>query len=382
VISSHSHPLTNEQTVLKLHVVQADYGDCLLLQYGAEDATRHILIDGGPDGVYVNHLKYKLQEVAALHAHLDLVVLTHVDEDHVVGLVDMLSEIAQARSRGETPLVEVDKLWYNTFRPIESGADGTSDVVETFSSYLSSPFAGGEMQNVAYSISQGEDLWKAAYILKIPLNKGFTNHVVTSDNAPRPVDLDGLKLWVIGPPQANLTRYRRDWDKWFTKHKNDPYSTAAESEALEIDNSVSNLSSIIFLAEVPGRRVLLTGDGKSEDVLAGLKQNGLSELDGILHVDVLKVPHHGSVRNNSREFFQTVSARQYVISASEHGNDGNPDLKTLVWIVESAKQRGEQIDILVTNPNDSTTALQQRYPAEKYGYTLTFLAPDQHSIVI
>lgn len=377
-----SYSQTLGPPVMHLHVVQADYGDCLLLQYGEAGAAKHILIDGGPDGVYANHLKCKLREIAAHHARLDLVVLTHVDEDHVVGLVDMLSEMAQARDRDETPLIDVDKLWYNTFRPIESGADGTSYVVEAFTAYLSSSFAGGEMQSVAYSISQGEDLWKAAQILNIPLNKAFTNHVVTPDNASNPVDFDGLKLWVIGPHQANLTRYKQAWDKWFVRHKNDPYSTEAVSEAHNIDTSVSNLSSIMFLAEVPGRRILFTGDGKWEDVLAGLKQAGLSDPEGRIHVDVLKVPHHGSARNNSRLFFQRVTASQYVIPAGKHKNDDNPDLKTLVWLVESAKQRGEHVDILVTNPNDSTAALQQQYPAEKYGYTLNSLAPDQHSVVI
>lgn len=382
MISVTAHSQTTDPPILRLHVVQADYGDCLLLQYGAEGIARHILIDGGPDGVYAGHLKYKLQEVAAHHDRLDLVVLTHIDEDHVVGLVDMLSEIAQASSRGQTPLIEVGELWYNTFRPIESGANGTSFLVEAFSAYLSSSFAGGEMQSAAYSISQGEDLWKAAHILNIPLNTAFTSRVVTPDNAPHPVEFGGLNVWVIGPSQANLTRYKRDWDKWFTRHSNDPYSTAAASEARDIDTSVSNLSSIMFLAEVPGRRILFTGDGRCDDVLAGLKQAGLSGPDGKLHVDVLKVPHHGSARNNSREFFQKVTASQYVIPAGKHKNDGNPDLTTLVWMVESAKQRGEHIDILVTNPNDGTTALQKQYPAAKYGYTLTFLTPDQHSIII
>jgi beta-lactamase superfamily II metal-dependent hydrolase len=377
-----THPQPTDPPVLGLHVVQADYGDCLLLQYGTEGAAKHILIDGGPDGVYADHLKYNLQEVAVHHGRLDLVVLTHIDEDHVVGLVDMLSEIAQARSNGQAPLIEVCELWYNTFRPIESGANGTSDVVQAFTAYLSSSLAGDEMQSVAFSISQGEDLWKAAHILNIQLNTAFANRTVTPDNAPNPVEFDGLKLWVIGPSQAHLTRYKKDWDKWYTKHKDDPFSIEAVSEARDIDNSVSNLSSIMFLAEVPERRILFTGDGKCEDVMAGLKQAGLTGPDGKLHVDVLKVPHHGSVRNNSRKFFQKVTASQYVISAGKHKNDGNPDLKTLIWMVENAKQRGEHIDILVTNPNDSTTALQQQYPAATYNYTLTFLAPNQHYIVI
>lgn len=66
-----SYSQTIESPILHLHVVQADYGDCLLLQYGTEGTAKHILIDGGPDGAYANHLKFKLQEIAA---HLDILV--------------------------------------------------------------------------------------------------------------------------------------------------------------------------------------------------------------------------------------------------------------------------------------------------------------------
>ena len=71
-MSPTTHYQPTDPPVLRLHVVQADYGDCLLLQYGAEGAAKHILIDGGPDGIYACHLKYKLQEVAAHHGRLDI----------------------------------------------------------------------------------------------------------------------------------------------------------------------------------------------------------------------------------------------------------------------------------------------------------------------
>jgi len=191
---------------LCLHVVQADYGDCLVLQFDAEGVAKYILVDGGPDGVYASHLKIKLEEIAAQKGRLDLVVLTHVDEDHVVGLVDMLSAIAQARNRGETPLIEVGALWYNTFRPIESGAFGTTGLVETFGAYLSSAFAGGAMQRAAYSITQGEDLWKAAHILNIPLNSNFTGRVVAPENAPqRPQTPPAFPAVHDRPPQRSST---------------------------------------------------------------------------------------------------------------------------------------------------------------------------------
>src|SRR5512146_2606835 len=106
------------QPDLRLRVIQADYGDCLILEHsaaGSAGPVSHILIDGGPDGGYARHLKPELQAIAAEGGgKIDLMVLSHVDEDHVVGLVDLMADLATARNRGAQPFIAVDRLWYNT----------------------------------------------------------------------------------------------------------------------------------------------------------------------------------------------------------------------------------------------------------------------------
>jgi len=104
--------------------------------------------------------------------------------------------------------------------------------------------------------------------------------------------------------------------------------------------------------EATGKRLLLTGDGLGNHLIDGLRQANLLSGDGTLHVDTLKVPHHGSDRNVSKKFFKTVTADKYVISAN--GKDGNPDLDTLVWIVEGAREHGRAIEIFATNRTPST----------------------------
>ena len=63
-----------------------------------------------------------------------------------------------------------------------------------------------------------------------------------------------------------------------------------------MDKSVFNLSSIVVLADSGGRRMLLTGDARGDHVLDGIEAAGLFK-DDRLHVDLLKLPHHGSDRN-------------------------------------------------------------------------------------
>lgn len=376
-MNASSRNLSSDLPGLHLRMVQANYGDCLLLEASAAGGTSHILVDGGPEGIYAKHLKPELEKIAARNGKLDLVVLTHVDEDHVTGLADLMVEIDRDRSSGVKPVIDVGGLWYNTFRPLEPGSRFQ---LESFLAYLSSPAADGSLQNILATITQGEDMWTAARHLGIPVNPGFPQGVVSLEAAPRPWENSGFKLWVIGPTWKNLERYQNEWQKWYDRHKENPFNSTAVRKARAIDRSISNLSSIMFLAEAAGRRILMTGDGTGDDVLAGLEQSGLKQAGEKFHVQVLKVPHHGSSRSSSLAFFQAVTADQYIIPAGKHKNDGNPDLQTLVWIVESARARNVEVEILVANPNRSTKTLLKKYQPPQYRFRLSFLKPGDHSI--
>jgi len=79
--------------VFKLRVVQANFGDCLILEYGTAAAPRFMLIDGGPTDVFSDHLESELKNITAAGGKLDLVAISHVDNDHIVGLLDLFATI-------------------------------------------------------------------------------------------------------------------------------------------------------------------------------------------------------------------------------------------------------------------------------------------------
>jgi hypothetical protein len=93
-----------------------------------------------------------------------------------------------------------------------------------------------------------------------------------------------------------------------------------------------NLASLMFLAEENGETLLLTGDGHWEDILKGLEHHHRFDAAGKLHVDVLKVQHHGSEHNIKKEFCDRVTADQYVFSGN--GQHENPDLDVLQLIFD------------------------------------------------
>jgi len=95
----------------------------------------------------------------------------------------------------------------------------------------------------------------------------------------------------------------------------DPLGVGAESE-------VENNASLVIMVKLAGIAILLTGDVEPPG------QAGLVEARDDLRADVLKVPHHGSGRQEPR-FLAAVHARFAVVSAGRHNDYGHPAPRTV-----------------------------------------------------
>ena len=138
---------------------------------------------------------------------------------------------------------------------------------------------------------------------------------------------------MVGPMHDELAVLQKEHDKWLKANK-DKIGVETTLAAF-VDKSFTNLSSIVVLAEAEGKRMLLTGDARGDKVLGGLEMAGLLTTSGdTMHVDVLKVPHHGSANNNIETiFFRRVTADHYVFSGD--GEHGNPERETIEMLFEA-----------------------------------------------
>jgi beta-lactamase superfamily II metal-dependent hydrolase len=361
--------------MFRLHVVQAEFGDCLLLEYGTDGKPRFTLIDGGPSSNFADNLEPVLRKIASKTTALDLTVLSHVDNDHIIGLVDYFAEL-QAGTAG---LPRPKELWHNSWgRAIDP--DGT---VGPRLKALMTASRTAAMPNAAMAtlgIDEGNALRTKATLLNVPINKSVPNvDLITVDDVKNPIAFGNLKLRVVGPTRANLEKLRKEWMSWLDKHEDDVAGDNAMVMA-NSDQSVPNLSSIALIAEAHGKTILLTGDGRSDHLLDGLQMAGRLDAQGRCHVDILKLAHHGSDRDVNKEFFERVSADTYVVSAN--GRYGNPDFDTLAWVVEAAKEAGRKIQLVFTNRAPAITKLLKKYPTAKYRYKSRFLKKGDHSLVL
>jgi hypothetical protein len=137
---------------------------------------------------------------------------------------------------------------------------------------------------------------------------------------------------VVAPLPDQLTALQKE----FAKELKPDAALAAYT-----DGSVPNLSSIAAIAKFQGKTILLTGDARGDYLREGLKQEGKLDAKGKLHVDIFKLPHHGSDRNIDIDFFEDVTADHYVASAD--GTFVNPDRPTMEMLIDARGKDAEYV---------------------------------------
>ncbi|MFI1722617.1 ComEC/Rec2 family competence protein [Streptomyces sp. NPDC020489] len=317
--------------------LNARHGDSFLVRWGANE--RVMLVDGGPSQVYETSLRERLSQLpvdARGVPRIDVVCLSHVDDDHAVGVLKLLRRIQHARDDQEADPFAVRKVWFNS---VEELVDHQEEGLSASARELVDR-ASAESGAVRASYNQGRAIRDAAAALGLDGNPLFDGPLLTGGAAT----LDQLHVTVVAPDGTALEELA---DRWLTARRLQDPGVITSSYT---DGSIPNLSSIVLLLKHRGSTALLTGDARGDRILAGLRDTGL--LDGArpLHVDLLKLPHHGSDRNVESDFFDQVHADHYVISA-DGVKHHHPSEDTLRMLVES-RDRDDEYTIHLTNRID------------------------------
>lgn len=400
--------------IFTIEALEAKEGDCLLVHWGMADDLHTALIDGGPAGTYKDSLRPRLEELRQNNSPrtLELAMISHCDTDHIVGVRDLLREIHQEHAVGGDPdraPAKIQRLWHNAFENImgDSNATRYSAALKGLRSVASvdgeptaslvrqlKKLAGDkrhatapEAADLAHDVSlvlaghgqsnEVRDLHKLLRtrgVIPRPINhpanaRDGSPALITSALATA-FSIRGLKIRVLGPRGQELASLKRNFDRYLQTNG----LASLDVLAAYLDKSVTNLSSIICLLTYNDRTVLLTGDARGDHILDCLDKAKLNTDGQPFHVDVLKVPHHGSNRNVSPEFFEAITADFYVLSGN--GKHGNPDRETLEWIVES-RSASDNFTICLTYPaKDIDTTHKKELARDGKPWV-----PKQHSIV-
>jgi len=312
---------------MKLTAVRAEHGDALVLSAGG----RQVLIDGGPSGTYKRHLKRVLKQLPS--NVIDLAMVSHIDADHIVGLIDLMVELQDAKEDGVVPFLTVREFWHNSYSDLIIDSDdeheGQVAAPASLAANMLSGSGGGDSglsRIVLSSVSQGRQLRHIVEACQVDLNRGFKNSLVMREDQPVVKTIGDLKLTVLGPTISELDKLRNKWQKYLQKLK----QKQADVASVSLDRSVSNIASKVVIAEHDGKTVLLTGDARGDMIIKWLEQTQLLQADKTIEFDIVKLPHHGSRRNLSPEFFNRIHAKNYLISGD--GGSGNPEPGVFEWL--------------------------------------------------
>ncbi|HEY6814493.1 MAG TPA: hypothetical protein VI168_03030 [Croceibacterium sp.] len=362
---------------MKIEIFQSSHGDCLLLE--SADGKR-ILCDGGMSSAMREYVAPELERrcVGDPAYGLDLVYVSHVDADHISGVLVLIGNLVdwkvwqhhhdagdEFREPDSPRAPEIAAIWHNAFRDQLSERSGRiEDLLAASAPVLFATqapegiHAGFEMQNVALGVDQAVQLTK---LVRIGLQGVAVNRLAKSRRAEkllmarprqRPIALGNFSIRIVGPTAAELEKLREGWGNWLARSEarvaqiertvrrqveafaNGIGPELGEWEGVESFRGVTvpNIASLVLLVQEGPWRILLTGDAQHDILLDQLGNAGLLR-GGALHLDVLKVQHHGAAANMSVAFARAVTADHYLFCGN--GEHGNPEPEVLEQIFAS-----------------------------------------------
>lgn len=359
--------MQQEKTMFRVEMLPAAHGDSLWITFGGVDDPRYILIDGGMRYTY-KHLRERILALPPGHRRLELLIITHVDADHIEGCIRLLQDEALG--------LEIREIWFNGQPQLDGLPDPAGvDILGP----RQGEFLGALISQ--YEETAGRPVWNTSFDGKAVMVPGAGDLVSK--------DINGLKLTIVSPGLDQLFELKDEWDKVieeagfepgdveealrllseradlaapdvlggvddFDESEFDEASEAGdfsdvlgESEAaFGSDSSPANGSSIAVLAEWEGKLYLLSGDAYAPVLAASLgrwleQQNAATGSTAeTVKLELFKLPHHGSVSNISEELLELIKCRRYLFSSSGK-IFGHPHDRSVELILEKHQARGK-----------------------------------------
>ena len=334
--------------MFRIEMLPAAHGDCLWIEYGSASTVHRILIDGGPAHAY-QALRERILHLPADERRFDLLVITHIDADHIEGVIRLLLD-------AEALACSFERIWFN-------GRDQLNAVPDPAGAALGG--VQGEMLGMLiadYEQRTGTQVW----------NRGFPGALAAIDrnNPALPVvELPGdCRLTLLSPDHARLLDLKDNWAKELKAARipsgnvaklrerldasrrlrplgdvlgaeddfdlDEQTPAAADDDLADVlggttgepgadapfggDTSRANGSSIALLLDYPATqpevRFLLAGDAWPAVLEASIDH--LVAPGERLAVSGFKLAHHGSVANVSESLLGKLSCANYLISTN------------------------------------------------------------------
>lgn len=310
---------------MKINFLQAENGDSIAINFiDGEGIPRNIVIDSGREVTYFDRVRRDgpLKNVIKnLKGKVDLVILSHIDNDHIEGFLKWFE-------LDKTAPEIIGEVWFNSGEAIANHLNKPKN--ENLNLFIA------DGSNVYTGVDEGIEFQK--YLQKHNLERDglITKGLEWEDF--------NLKINVLTPTHKQLEDllelyHEETGDVRFTAAGNDWSKNLSEIIAEEEkptfrfrqDRSEKNGSSITSLITYKDKSFLLLADSHPKEVCSALKDLGYSK-ENPIKVEFMQVAHHGSKANNNKELFELVDTENYIISTNSSGH-GHPHKSVIARIV-------------------------------------------------
>ena len=345
--------------MVKIKLIPAEFGECIVVSVGGKKQF-NLLIDGGVAKTYQEYVKSEIQRIKILGQRINLMVCTHMDNDHISGLVQILKK---------TNYDLVDNVWYNGFLQVVSRkfysqkdnnyTDRDNKILETIISQGTIP--DGEQE---VGINEGMSMGVLIENRKIPLNEIVAGQAISTESVRNTIEIaKNVYISILGPSKENIIEVEEYWKKEMVsrnfmfrvsnkiklmeafEYQLERIKTQYLEERLniseiddlekyigdlkEFDESIVNRSSISFILGYDNKKYLFLGD-------AVIDETTLRNIENVVGVkyrfSAIKLPHHGSRYNITHEFICRYTADEYYCLTNSKKYD-HPDLEVLATIL-------------------------------------------------
>ncbi len=301
---------------LKIKMFEAFNGDSFLISF-EDEIIKNILIDGGISKTYIRELRSEIDNIKSSGQKIDLMVITHVDDDHIGGIISFFED-------DEINKDIVKRVIYNSALAVSKHLNTKYDPLKEIGI--------NKVSDREVSYSQGKTLEKELLnnnLLELTVIKAFDK-----------INLGIARITILSPREKDLRSLYRKWSRESSEQKQASSSendykisvdSLLENDKYIKDTSIVNKSSISFLLEYGPFKLLMLADSISEIITKSLDDLGYSK-DNKLKVDYVKLPHHGSKNNLNYDLLKIIDCNKFIIS-TDGSIFNHPDKITLARIL-------------------------------------------------
>jgi len=291
-------------------------GDAFIIQHRDSEGKFHnLIIDGGTTGSYKGELKQLFETVN--EEGIDAVFLTHADDDHIGGILKFFSQVEKPKVR---------KVYYNSAQLLAS--EFRIEDVKKNELMI-------DMSDINHSYRHVMSL--ADILEQKCVNK---NEQLIYDGI-QGIKIGDIELEILSPTMEQLKKLCGQWEREKYSEidnvgrQSDHKKKISElwNNIEQVENTITNDSSIAFLLRYNKDTVLFMGDANPETIRKALVKRGYS-INNRIRLSFMKLSHHGSRHNITVDLLKLILCNKYLISTNGTRH-GHPDKETLARIIKN-----------------------------------------------